>query len=169
MSQQDAAFMRTFVIVLGLLVAFAIVIGFLAALLGEDVAKRVATNPEVVKATEERIAPLGSVRIEGQAEPEPASPPTPAEAAPAVARSAEDVYRASCFACHGTGAAGAPKTGDAAAWEPRAAQGFDTLVAHASNGFKAMPARGAPPVADDEELKAAVVYMLEQAGLSAGP
>ena len=51
-------------------------------------------------------------------------------------------YRTACFACHGTGAAGAPKTGDKAAWKARIAQGMKTLNDHAIKGFKGMPAKG---------------------------
>ena len=71
----------------------------------------------------------------------------------------EAVYKASCAACHATGAAGAPKTGDAGAWSPRIRQGFDTLVKHAAEGFKAMPAKGGNASLSDADVKAAVDYM----------
>lgn len=72
------------------------------------------------------------------------------------------VYDASCVACHGSGVAGAPKTGDKAAWAPRLAQGKETLYEHAIKGFQGktgfMPPKGGSS-ASDEEVKAAVDYM----------
>ncbi|MCP4008810.1 MAG: cytochrome c5 family protein [Proteobacteria bacterium] len=70
------------------------------------------------------------------------------------------LYQASCFACHGTGAAGSPVLGDKEAWAPRIAQSEATLLEHAINGFNAMPPRGASMLKDDE-LKAVVAYMVE--------
>ncbi|MGD8312746.1 MAG: c-type cytochrome, partial [Gammaproteobacteria bacterium] len=55
----------------------------------------------------------------------------------------QQVYQASCQACHATGAAGAPKLGDKEAWAPRIAQGMDTLLANAISGKNAMPPKGA--------------------------
>jgi cytochrome c5 len=84
--------------------------------------------------------------------------------APKTLQSGEAVYTATCVACHGTGAAGAPKFGDAAAWGPRIAQGFDTLVQHAVQGIRAMPAKGGNPDLDDIEVARAVAYMGNKAG-----
>lgn len=84
-------------------------------------------------------------------------------AAPAggAARSGEDVYNATCHTCHATGAAGAPKLGDAGAWGPRIGKGMDTLYTHAIGGFNAMPAKGLCMDCSDDEVKAAVDYMTE--------
>jgi cytochrome c5 len=75
-------------------------------------------------------------------------------------------YDSVCFACHAQGIAGAPKLGDKAAWEPRIAQGMDTLVNHAINGFQGsagvMPPKGGNMALSDEEVSAAVSYMVEQ-------
>lgn len=102
---------------------------------------------------EKRIAPVGKVYLAG-AEPVQA-------AAPSGPKSGDQVYQASCFACHGTGAMGAPKKGDAAAWEPRLAKGMDTLLSHAINGFNAMPPKGTCMACSDEEIKAAIDYMIK--------
>jgi cytochrome c5 len=84
--------------------------------------------------------------------------------APKVLQSGQAVYNAVCVACHGTGAAGAPKAGDAGAWSARIAQGYDTLVQHAVQGIRAMPAKGGNPDLDNIEVARAVAYMANQAG-----
>ena len=84
--------------------------------------------------------------------------------APKVLQSGEAVYTAICAACHATGAAGSPKFGDAAAWGTRIAQGYDTLVKHAVDGIRAMPAKGGNPDLDDVEVARAVVYMANKGG-----
>jgi cytochrome c5 len=75
-----------------------------------------------------------------------------------------DVYKATCAACHDSGAAGAPKVGNAGAWSSRIGQGYDTLVSHAIKGLRAMPAKGGNPDLDDVEVARAVVYMANQSG-----
>ena len=82
--------------------------------------------------------------------------------ASASARSGDAVYTAGCAACHASGAAGAPMTGNAAAWEPRQAKGIDTLVQHAYNGYNAMPAKGLCADCSEEEIRGAVEYILSQ-------
>ena len=76
------------------------------------------------------------------------------------------VYTATCAACHDSGMAGSPKTGDKAAWATRLAQGYDTLVTHAINGIRTMPAKGGNPDLDDLEVARAVVFMTNQSGAS---
>ncbi|UZE96514.1 c-type cytochrome [Alkalimarinus alittae] len=107
----------------------------------------------------DRIKPIGDVCVEGQ-DCGSAAAAAP-EAATGGARSGEDVYNASCFACHGTGAAGAPMLGNASHWGPRAEQGMDTLLSHAINGLNAMPPRGTCASCSDDEIAAAVEYMVE--------
>ncbi|MEO6972238.1 MAG: c-type cytochrome [Rhodoferax sp.] len=94
----------------------------------------------------------------------PASGAAVAAATPAAlpADAGEKRYKETCFACHGTGAAGAPKFGDKAAWAPRIATGMDTLVAKAISGLNAMPPRGGSN-ASDAEIKATVIYMVNAA------
>ncbi len=79
-------------------------------------------------------------------------------------QSGEAVYSANCAACHGAGIAGAPKVGDASAWAPRIAQGFDTLVKHATDGFKAMPPKGGNGGLDKIEVARAVAFMGNKSG-----
>ena len=78
-------------------------------------------------------------------------------------RAGEEVYKAQCIACHGSGAAGAPKLGDAAAWAPRIATGYDTLLTSALKGKNAMGAQGGGDF-QDVEIGRAVVYMTAAAG-----
>lgn len=80
----------------------------------------------------------------------------------ADAEEGQKVYQQACFACHGTGAAGAPKLGDKAAWKPRVAQDKEVLYKHALEGFKAMPAKGGRADLGDADVKAAVDYMVSQ-------
>jgi len=104
--------------------------------------------------------------------------PAVKEAAPAQSASADQaaaapsaggavdgkkVFDGVCMACHATGAAGAPKLGDKAAWGPRLAQGADTLHKHAISGLNAMPPKGGNAALSDDEVKAAVDYMVAQA------
>lgn len=99
----------------------------------------------------------------------PAAAPAPT-AAPVVAGGADKgkaTYEATCVACHGAGVAGAPKAGDKAAWGSRIAQGKDTLYKHAIGGFTGkagmMPAKGGNAGLADEDVKAAVDYMVDMA------
>ena len=107
----------------------------------------------------------------GKTEPEaPATPAAPAAApAPAPAPVAENtlgkgVYSKTCAMCHAAGVAGAPKPGDEADWAPRVAQGQAVLYQHAIEGFTGakgmMPARGGNNALTDDEVKAAVDYMV---------
>ena len=76
---------------------------------------------------------------------------------------AETVYMASCFACHSTGAAGAPKVGEgnAEAWAPRLEKGMDAVVANAINGLNTMPPKGLCFTCTDDDLAALVEYMVD--------
>jgi len=89
-----------------------------------------------------------------------------AKAPEAASKSGDEVIKTACAACHATGAAGAPKLGDTAAWEPRAAKGLDTLLHNSINGIGAMPPRGGHMNLSDDEIRKAVVVMLERAGLT---
>lgn len=84
--------------------------------------------------------------------------------APKVLQAGNAVYTAVCAACHASGAAGAPKIGVAGDWTARLAQGYDTLVKHAIEGIRAMPAKGGNPDLDNVEVERAVVYMANQSG-----
>lgn len=97
----------------------------------------------------------------------PADAAAPAEAAPVSTAGIDGkaVYDGLCMACHGAGVAGAPKVGDAADWKARLAQGKDVLYKHSIEGFTGkkgmMPAKGGNPALSDEEVKAAVDFMVK--------
>lgn len=98
--------------------------------------------------------------------PAPAAAPVAATAPAAAAPSAADlvkgekVYTATCLACHGAGVLAAPKVGDKAAWASRVAQGKEAVYKGAIDGVRMMPPRGGNPALADDEVKAAVDYML---------
>ena len=85
-----------------------------------------------------------------------------AGAASGEPRDGATVYSSGCAACHDSGAAGAPKTGDAGAWAARIDKGMDTLVKHAYEGFNAMPAKGMCADCSEEEIAAAVEYIVDK-------
>lgn len=111
-----------------------------------------------------RIAPIGDLRTaesgeqesDGEAQEEVAL----TEAATEGTLSGEEVYSTYCTACHAAGVAGAPKYGDAEAWEPRLAKGMETLYESTYNGLNIMPPRGTCSQCSDEELRNAVDYMV---------
>lgn len=98
------------------------------------------------------------------------SPPAGTSAeAPTMAsqsRDGEAIYKKTCAVCHGAGIGGAPKLGDDRDWGMRVVQGRDVLYKHAIEGFTGqkgmMPPRGANPALSDEDVKAAVDYMLAE-------
>jgi cytochrome c5 len=115
-------------------------------------------------------APVTEAPAPATQPPAPSQEPNVAGAAkqPAQAAAAQGqkVYTQVCVACHGTGAAGAPKLGDETAWEARIAQGMDLLHQHAIEGYQGssgvMPAKGGRADLSDEQVMSAVTYMIEQ-------
>jgi cytochrome c5 len=92
----------------------------------------------------------------------PATPaPTP-DAGGADLAHGEQIYQSACLACHLIGAAGAPKLGDVAAWEPRISQGADALLHSVLNGKGAMPAKGGRVDLSDGDVAAAVAFMVSK-------
>ena len=80
----------------------------------------------------------------------------------------EQIYQTACFACHLTGVAQAPKLDDPAAWEPRLAQGMAGLLQAVTNGKGAMPPKGGFAHLTETELRNAIAFMLDKAGVEAG-
>jgi len=151
----DKEFYGTFIAVMAGLAVLAVVLVFTAISLTSEVSDY---KPEEIVI--ENIKPVGEVYIAGESEPQETAAMTADADEAAAPRSGEQVYSSKCMACHGTGAAGAPKLGDVAAWAPRIAAGMDSLLANATNGIKAMPPKGLCMDCSSDELQAAVEYMV---------
>ncbi|MGQ4276823.1 c-type cytochrome [Pseudidiomarina sp. E22-M8] len=108
------------------------------------------TSEDIAK----RIAPVGQVRTGS------ADAPDAGDSGSAAARSGEVVYNQFCAACHTSGVLGSPKMNNAADWEPRLAQGMDTVLKHAIEGYNAMPPKGTCGDCSDAEIQAAIDYMI---------
>lgn len=149
----DSKFGRLFIIMIIAMTVLTIIIAVLASFAASDVNAKLdeRSDLENTQATAARIAPVGKFSA------------TTVAAAPAqaVVLSVEDMY-AGCAACHATGAAGAPVTGNAGDWAARIAKGTDALYNNAINGINAMPARGGNSALSDDNVKAIVDYMLDQ-------
>jgi len=110
----------------------------------------------------ERIKPVAQVNVaSAETQPEPVKN---AAAAPPTPRNGQQVYQATCVACHDAGIAGAPKLGDKSQWAKHIAKGRDALYASAVNGVQgsagAMPPKGGNPALSNAEVRAAVDYMV---------
>jgi cytochrome c5 len=159
---QDKEFYGTFIAVMVGLAVLAVILVFTAISLTSEVSEY---KPEEIVI--ENIKPVGEVYVAGESEPAEMATPTgaamTADAGEAAApKSGDQVYTSKCMACHATGAAGAPKLGDVAAWAPRIAAGMDSLLANATNGLKAMPPKGLCMTCSSAELQAAVEYMVSK-------
>lgn len=136
----------------------------------EKAVSAVVATAAVVASTTEKAAPVEKKAVEKKVEAKveevkvAAAPATVEEKPAAAGKSGKDVFTASCAMCHGTGLMNAPKFGDKGQWEPRIAQGYDTLVKNAVNGIRAMPAKGGNASLSDVEVAAAVKYMANEAG-----
>lgn len=109
----------------------------------------------------ERIAPVAQERVGEE-------PIVEAAAVEVAADTSEDagpgqqIFTAVCAMCHSSGLMQSPKLGSKEDWAPRIEKGMDTLYDHAINGFKAMPARGGNASLSDEDVMAAVDYMVSE-------
>ena len=133
-----------------------------AVFLGGMVSSLVMAAPaEVDKVTRqeisERIAPVGELCVEGQ----PCATAAPVAKASGGSKSASEIYDTYCTACHTAGVLGAPKKGDADAWNKKlaAAGSFDKLLASAIKGVGAMPPNGTCPDCTPDDISAAIEYM----------
>jgi cytochrome c5 len=167
---QDQTFFDSFMLVIGILMGVAVGLFFLARAISIDTqGSYIASDPTVQAAIDERIKPVGTVLLLGDAELAAAAAaavttPTPV----ATVMSGPQVYNAACIVCHQPpGVGGAPPVGDVAAWAPRIAQGMDMLHQHAVQGFQGtagfMPPKGGRVDLSDAEIMSAVDYLVEQA------
>ncbi len=127
-----------------------------------------ADTEEYQQQVAERLAPIGQVFLPGeeQAAAAPQVAEVPASEPVATTLSGPQVYNEARIACHAAGIGGAPMLTDAENWAPRIAQGMDTLRLHAIEGYTGnagyMPPKGGRLDLSDEEIYAAVDYMLSE-------
>ena len=165
---EDQKFFDIYSVVVGGLALFSFFILILALNMGDATqGEYVRQGDEYRDAIVERIAPVGSVRMPGEAAPAAATPaPAPVEEVVAAALSGGEVYTNACAVCHTAGVAGAPVLGDVDGWTARIAKGTEVLVDHAINGFQGevgyMPPRGGNMALSDDEVTAAVEYMVNE-------
>jgi cytochrome c5 len=171
-SKQDTHFINMFSLVIGVLVAFAVVLFVVARAIGASTqGKQMMGEPDYYKSVEARIAPVEQVAVAGQNNSALAIKPVVTATAQAggssglaLPTSGKDLFEQTCSACHGAGIAGAPKAGDKAAWASHIAKGLPTLYDHALHGFTGttgtMPAKGGRTDVPDAMVEQAVNYMV---------
>ena len=156
----DTTFSRLFIIMILAMTVLSLLLMVVAVFASSDVNQRLDERSELENsdAIIARITPVGTFSADAAAA-------TAVVAAPAEPLTGEQAY-SSCAACHAAGIAGAPVLGDTAGWEERLAKGVETLYSNAINGFTGsagmMPAKGGNVALSDDDVKAAVDYMLEQ-------
>ena len=166
MSSDDQKNVDLILLTIGVLIGVAVGLFVIARDMGnENMARMQLNDPEYQAAVNSRIQPIGRVVLDGEVIEDPGvTAVTEAEAAP-VLMTGPQVYNAACLACHGGGIGGAPKTGVAADWSARIGKGRDVMIDHAINGFQGtgfMPPKGGRVDLSDEEIIAAVDYLIEQ-------
>lgn len=169
-SKHDSHFINYFSLVLGILIAVAILLFALARVVGSTT-QGVQVKAEALQlaSVDDRTRPFARVAIAGQdnaalAIVEKASLDTQSPGLP-VPKNGEELYNTACSTCHGQGIGGAPKFGDKAAWAARISKGSDTLHKHAIEGFQGqtglMPPKGGRIDLADDLVRQSVDYMVE--------
>lgn len=172
MSKSDQGFLRQFSLLIAGLCVLTLVLIFTALTIYEHEPQE--TDPNAAQQVAARIAPAGDVYAgnTGRAAMEAAQAAAAKAAAAQVAyggtTDGKTIYDNLCTSCHTAGINGAPKLGSKAMWAPRIAEGIDTLVQHAINGYhgpdgNTMPAKGGNPALTDAQVKAAVTWIVSQA------
>lgn len=156
-----SSFWQLMLAIPGVIIGFTLLISVLAYLFGsgESAKSAAPAAPQVVEATKQadaNIQPVAAVEVA-------------TEAGPHVEKSGDEVVKGVCAMCHGAGLMESPKLGDAGQWAPRIAQGYETLVKHAIEGIRNMPARGGNPDLTDTEIASAVAVMANGAGANFDP
>ncbi len=172
MSKSDQSVLRQFSIMIGGLAVLTVVLIFAALAIHDHEPKE--TNPDQPAQVAARIAPAGAVyagntgRAAMQAAADAAAKAAASQVAYGGTTDGKAIYDHLCTSCHASGVAGAPKTGDKGMWGPRLAQGIDTLVKHAIEGYHGpdgnfMPPKGGNPALTDEQVTNAVHWLTDQA------
>lgn len=168
-TKTDLEFLKRFSMLIGVLALMALAFILLAHYI---YAKHpAAVSPAAGKVVQDRLAPVGDSyagdtgRAAMLAAEEARKKAAAAQVAFGGSTDPKVIYDGLCFACHNTGASGAPKMDDKADWGPRLAQGADTLIKHATEGFTGkkgvMPPRGGNPSINDEQIKVTVHWMID--------
>lgn len=167
--KRDQKFFDLYSLTIGALALFGLAIFVLAMYMSNLTQDLYTTETEEYQqAIRQRLEPFGDVYLPG--EEQAALSPQVAEVAATEPVEAEltgpQVYNEACIACHAAGVGGAPMLSDAANWAPRIEQGMETLRRHAVEGYQGdagyMPPKGGRLDLSDEEVYAAIDYMLEQ-------
>jgi len=159
-ASSDTQFFNSFSMVLGILIAFAIVLFAVARTMGADSqGAHVLMEPLHLAEVQKNITPFAQVAIAGKDNSALAATPTGAAPAVNVPTTGEQAFTQVCSACHATGVNGAPKVGDHAAWAPRIAQGKDSLYKTAIAGKGNMPPKGGTNW-PDATIRMTVDYMI---------
>lgn len=172
MSKSDQSVLRQFSVMIGGLVVLTLVLIFSALAIYEHAPHE--TNPNEPAQVADRIAPAGAVyagntgRAAMQAAADAAAKAAASQVAYGGTTNGKEIYDHLCTSCHTAGVAGAPKLGDKGMWGPRIAEGLDTLIKHATEGYHGpdgnfMPPKGGNPALTDEQIKAAVTWIVGQA------
>jgi cytochrome c5 len=124
----------------------------------------VKRKPGTLRLSMSALVLAGALGACGEDEPKLARAPAEPEITDAERASwgGAEIYDEVCDKCHKMGVDGAPELGDTPAWQERFAKGRDTLLQHVHEGFKEMPARGDCEFCSDEQLSAALDFMLEK-------
>ena len=166
--EQDKIFFRNFTLTLAFIAAMMITFYVIADMVTDE-GENAKTNVNTISVAE-LTKPVGQVAVAGEESEDTVVQNEIVADASAVGKSinGESVYNGLCVNCHGIAALAAmiPQTGDAAAWGPRIKKGTDVLYANVINGYTGelgmMPAKGGNPALSDEEVKAAVDYIINQ-------
>lgn len=159
----DRQFAKAFAAAVAGMIALTFVLMIIAYVMSSEVRDKLAAEKqvEIDRIVAARIQPVGSMSMGTEPIVEAIIPSAQADTS-----AGETTYNTACVACHAAGVAGAPIPGDAAQWADRIAQGTDKLYENAINGFQGetglMPPKGGNTALSDDEVKAAVDYMLEQ-------
>ena len=158
---QPETFSPKNLVVLGGLLAIALFLGEIVVGPSHDggMAAKVGDTMEDIAMRLKPVVTLDDIRSGKSASGDGASMAVASSAPDNANKTPDQLYQGACFACHGTGAAGAPKLGDAAAWTDRLAKGLDALVSSAVGGVGAMPPRGGSAL-DDDQIHSVVEYMM---------
>jgi len=172
MSNSDKATIRQLSIMVGGLAVLTVILMFAGYEIYDHAPKE--TDPNQSATVADRIAPAGAVyagntgRAAMQAAADAAAKAAASQVAYGGTTDGKTIFNNLCTSCHTAGVAGAPKVGNKAMWAPRIAEGLDTLIKHATDGYHGpdgnfMPPKGGNPALTDAQVKAAVTWIVDQA------